>query len=167
MGAFDLPAALTYVRSKTTSKKKLFYIGHSMGTMMFWVAINEHQALMEDSVELMVAMGPVATVKHIESPVRILAPVSKEVNVSLQGPRADVTLRLPICFYIFSQFIFHILGVNEFAPPNWIIRAFEKVACDPTMEQRKLCSNILFLLTGYDQQQENSSPKTSHYKFTF
>ena len=82
MGAFDLPAALTYVRGKTSSKKKLFYIGHSMGTMIFWVAMNEHQALMEDSVELMVAMGPVATVKHIESPIRILAPVSKEVDVS-------------------------------------------------------------------------------------
>ena len=81
MGAFDLPAALTHVRSKTSSKKKLFYVGHSMGTVMFWVAMNERQSLMEDSVELMVAMGPVARVKHIESPVRILAPVSKEVDV--------------------------------------------------------------------------------------
>ena len=81
MGAFDLPAALTYVRSETRSKKKLFYVGHSMGTVMFWVAMNERQSFMEDSVELMVAMGPVATVRHIESPVRILAPVSKEVDV--------------------------------------------------------------------------------------
>ena len=74
---------------------QLFYIGHSMGTVMFWVAMNEHQSLLEDSVELMVAMGPVATVRHIESPVRILAPVSKEVDVralimcALQGVPTD------------------------------------------------------------------------------
>ena len=90
MGAFDLPAALTYVRSETSSKKKLFYVGHSMGTVMFWAAMNERQSLMEDSVELMVAMGPVARVGHIESPVRILAPVSKEVDVSEEGDDDNV-----------------------------------------------------------------------------
>ena len=107
MGAFDLPAALTYVRSKTTSKKKLFYIGHSMGTSMFWAAMNERQSLMEDAVELMVAMGPVATVQHIESPVRILAPVSKEVNVSLQGPRADDITTIHLLIYFIAVHLPH------------------------------------------------------------
>jgi hypothetical protein len=36
---------------------------------------------MEDNVELMVAMGPVATVKHIKSPVRVLAPLANKLQV--------------------------------------------------------------------------------------
>ncbi len=81
MGGHDLPAALSYVRGVATSKEKIFYVGHSMGTVMFWVAMNEQQAIIEDSVELMVALGPVAKVKHIKSPIRILAPLVHELEV--------------------------------------------------------------------------------------
>jgi pimeloyl-ACP methyl ester carboxylesterase len=36
MGKYDLPAEIDYVR-KTTGAPKLFYIGFSMGTSMFWI----------------------------------------------------------------------------------------------------------------------------------
>jgi hypothetical protein len=44
-------AALTYVREQTLSKEKLFYIGHSMGTLMFWIAMNEHQVNIMKSMQ--------------------------------------------------------------------------------------------------------------------
>ena len=39
MGQFDLPAMLHYVRDQT-SKQKILYVGHSMGTTAFWVMMN-------------------------------------------------------------------------------------------------------------------------------
>lgn len=40
MGKYDIPAAVDYVLN-TTGAKDLYYIGHSMGTTMFWVAMNQ------------------------------------------------------------------------------------------------------------------------------
>ena len=82
MGQFDIPAALKYVQKTTKTTKKLIYIGHSMGTSMFWVAMNENQKMMDETVEMMIAMGPVAKVQHIMSPLRLLAPLTKEIQVS-------------------------------------------------------------------------------------
>ena len=109
MGKFDVPAAISYAL-KTSAKSdgkvhhKIFYLGHSMGkslnmnsfnkrisidlfclfkgTVMFWVAMNEHQSWMEDHVAVMVALGPVAHVEHVKSPIRILAPFATEFDVS-------------------------------------------------------------------------------------
>jgi lysosomal acid lipase/cholesteryl ester hydrolase len=83
MGKYDIPAAIKYVL-KTQPKghsNKLYYIGHSMGTTMFWVAMNEHQHFMEKSIHMMVAMGPVAYVSNMESPIALLTPFLKEIEV--------------------------------------------------------------------------------------
>jgi esterase/lipase superfamily enzyme len=40
MGKYDLPAAFDYILN-VTQVKDLNYIGHSMGTVMFWVAMNQ------------------------------------------------------------------------------------------------------------------------------
>ena len=42
MGKFDIPAALNYI-TDVTNASKISYIGHSMGTVMFWVAMNQVQ----------------------------------------------------------------------------------------------------------------------------
>lgn len=84
MGKYDVPAALDYVLAyqKGGKRKTLSYIGHSMGTTMFWVAMNERQAFMEDRVDLMIALAPVAKVAHVKSPIRFLAPFTKELQVN-------------------------------------------------------------------------------------
>ena len=51
-GRYDLPAVFDYVLS-TTGREKLVYIGHSMGCIMFWVAMITHPEL-NDKIELMV-----------------------------------------------------------------------------------------------------------------
>ena len=83
MGRFDLPAAFAYVlaHQDAASSGKLFYVGHSMGTTMFWVAAAEQPALVRDSVHAMVALGPVAFVGHMASPLRMLAPFSTQLEV--------------------------------------------------------------------------------------
>jgi hypothetical protein len=42
MGKYDLPAAFDYILNLTSSKD-LTYIGHSMGTVMFWVSMHQVQ----------------------------------------------------------------------------------------------------------------------------
>ena len=44
MGKYDIPAVLNYILAKT-GRDKLIYIGHSMGTTMFWVAMETHPEL--------------------------------------------------------------------------------------------------------------------------
>ena len=80
MGEYDIPAAIDLVLSETGSEK-LYYIGHSMGTTMFWVALNEHPEL-KDKIALMIGMGPVAKVKNMKSPLRFIAPYVHEADVS-------------------------------------------------------------------------------------
>jgi pimeloyl-ACP methyl ester carboxylesterase len=36
MGVYDVPAVLNYILT-ATGQPDLFYVGHSMGTTMFWV----------------------------------------------------------------------------------------------------------------------------------
>ena len=80
MGEYDIPAAIDLVLGETGSEK-LYYIGHSMGTTMFWVALNEHPEL-KDKIALMIGMGPVAKVENMKSPLRFIAPYVHEADVS-------------------------------------------------------------------------------------
>ena len=80
MGKYDIPAAVDYIRH-ATKKNKITYIGHSMGTTMFWAALNENPRL-NDNIDLMIALGPVAKVSHIKSPIRLLARYDKQIDVS-------------------------------------------------------------------------------------
>ena len=82
MGKYDLPAAFDKARTKAdmAPTQKLHYIGHSMGTTMFWIAAHENPGLV-DQVEMMVAMGPVAKVANMISPLKYLAPWVHQVEV--------------------------------------------------------------------------------------
>ena len=40
MGKYDIPANLDFIIS-VTKAEKISYVGHSMGTVMFWVAMNQ------------------------------------------------------------------------------------------------------------------------------
>ena len=130
MGKYDLPAAFDYVMT-VSNKQTISYVGHSMGTTMFWVALNEHPEL-KTKIDIMIGLGPVAKVKHVLSPIKYLAPWVTEVE------------------YLFDK-----LGINEFEPSNFIIQMFTRYACDLNMLELKLCENVCFLLTGFDKTQAN------------
>ena len=132
MGQYDLPAAIRYIVDRQDEERKIYYIGHSMGTTMFWASFDANAEFMEQHVELMVGMGPVAYVGHMISPLRILAPFTKEL-----------------------QYLLKLLGVNEFAPSNVVTQLFEEIACDATMRQLEVCENVCFLITGFDAKQMN------------
>lgn len=67
MGKYDLPASIDYILEETENDQ-LHYIGHSQGTMTFWIMCSEHPEYSEKII-LMQALAPVAYVKHSKSPV--------------------------------------------------------------------------------------------------
>lgn len=79
MALFDIPAVLDYILEET-KQPNLFYIGHSMGTCMFWITM---QAFPEynSKIRNMFALAPIAYVEHIKSPIRVLSPLSCEAEV--------------------------------------------------------------------------------------
>lgn len=82
MGIYDLPAALAYV-SKIRNDSKIVYIGHSMGTTMFYVFASEQPENADKLISAMFSLAPIAFVDHMKSPLRLLTPFINRLEVSL------------------------------------------------------------------------------------
>lgn len=82
MGYYDLPAAIDYILN-VTKNEKLSYIGHSMGTSMFFVLGATRPEYMR-KVNAAVMMAPVAYIKDMPSPsFRFFHDLETPLNVSL------------------------------------------------------------------------------------
>lgn len=80
MGTRDLPAVLFYVGNVTEKYGEIIYVGHSMGTTMFFVFSSIFPKAAEN-VKLMVGMAPIAFMSHVQSPIRYFAPYSNDIEV--------------------------------------------------------------------------------------
>lgn len=65
MGVYDLPASIDYILA-LTQQRKLYYIGHSMGTTMFYVMASTRPEY-NSKIQLMISLSPVAYMGHIKS----------------------------------------------------------------------------------------------------
>jgi pimeloyl-ACP methyl ester carboxylesterase len=66
MGVYDLPAEIDYIMTNT-SVKNIHYVGHSMGSTMFYVLMStkpEYNA----KIRHMVALAPVAFLRNTKTP---------------------------------------------------------------------------------------------------
>ena len=75
----DLPDQLNYVLA-LTGQPTLSYVGHSQGTLTFFVAMERHPEL-NNKINQMFALAPVTTVANMKSPLRLLAPYADEAEV--------------------------------------------------------------------------------------
>ncbi|KAJ8706423.1 hypothetical protein PYW08_011049 [Mythimna loreyi] len=131
IGVYDLPAMIDYVLN-TTEEKSLKYIGHSQGTTSFFVMASERPEYNE-KIALMVALSPVAYMSNVRSPiVRLMA----SGTYILHGLSKS-------------------LGLYEFLPDNNLIRTLKLLICGTGPVSEILCSNTLFLMSGYDFPQLN------------
>lgn len=80
MGLYDVPANIEFILN-VTLKAKLIYIGHSMGATMFYIATIRHPEL-NNKIDLMIGLAPVASMAHFSSPVKLLAPHVDAIQVS-------------------------------------------------------------------------------------
>merc|ERR1712130_1031673 len=132
MAKYDLPTELNFVMNQTDSQK-IYYVGHSMGTATY-MAMNSMDPTWADKVELAVLLAPVAFVDHMNSPIKLMAPFSDLI-----------------------QWVADHMGVGEFLPSNWLMDLIADFACGPNNPLEIICENVVFLLTGYDEQQMNKT----------
>lgn len=68
--------------SRTTGQKQIHYVGHSQGTMIGFAGFSSNRTLAA-MVKRFYALAPVAKVFNIRSPIRLLAPLGKIIDVSV------------------------------------------------------------------------------------
>ncbi|XP_067622817.1 lipase 3-like isoform X2 [Eurosta solidaginis] len=133
MGKYDLPASIDYILVHTGCEK-LHYIGHSQGSMTFWIMCSEHPEYSEKII-LMQALAPVAYVKHSKSPVvQFLAFFQDPIGMLLK-----------------------LIGAHEFLPNNEFMTMFSQLICDEDTFTLDICSDVIFLISGFDRAQANET----------
>ncbi|CAG9784621.1 unnamed protein product [Diatraea saccharalis] len=133
IGYYDLPAMIDYIL-KETGVPKIHYIGFSQGTTAFWVMTSTRPEY-NDKIIAMQALAPVAFLSNVRSPlVKAIAPFTNSLET-----------------------IFKILGRNEFLTDGKINDMAGQSYCVEEAITQVLCTNLLFLLCGYNSEQLNST----------
>ncbi|XP_042894189.1 lipase 3-like [Penaeus japonicus] len=123
IGRFDMPAMLQYVR-EVTKTPILDYIGHSMGTTVFFVMMNYHPHI-NNWIRAMVAMAPVAYMHNKRAPISIFAPFVNVIDKFLEAK-----------------------GFNEISRSTKGFSKLASAACSPNSLLKFICSLVYFLIDG-------------------
>ncbi|XP_046626862.1 lipase 3-like isoform X1 [Neodiprion virginianus] len=132
MGIYDLPATIDYI-TKYKKEKSILYVGHSMGTTMFYVMASERPDVAR-KVGAMFSLAPIAFLNHAKSPIRIVAPYIQDIEM-----------------------IARIFGANEFLPQSFILRFLARYGCDINVSEETICANAVFIFCGFDKDQFNNT----------
>lgn len=114
MGTIDLPNTIDYILEKT-GEPDLSYVGHSMGTAIFFVLCSERPEYRE-KIRSMAAMAPIAYLSHVKSPIMTFL-------ASVADPLAVSARRYVIIIIII---IIIIIGVTVFSSPDSFWRRFSR-----------------------------------------
>ncbi|XP_069836445.1 lysosomal acid lipase/cholesteryl ester hydrolase-like isoform X2 [Dendropsophus ebraccatus] len=127
MAKKDLPAVIDFIL-QTTGQKQLYYIGHSQGTTIGFIAFSTIPQLAK-KIKMFFALAPVATVQHPLGPIAA-------------------------CRYLPPVLIKPLFGDKIFMPQTRLTRFFARHFCNfyPLDE---LCGNIFFLLCGFNKRNLN------------
>ncbi|KDR15392.1 Lipase 3 [Zootermopsis nevadensis] len=131
MGVYDLPAEIDYILTNT-GQKDLSYVGHSMGTTMFFVLMSlkpEYNA----KIRHMVALAPVAFLRNTKS---LFAAATKFVPKGL-----------------LTEFLYN----RQFFPNTKFINGPLRTLCKTGAITQGLCTNILFQIGGFNSNQINQN----------
>ncbi|KAK2509158.1 hypothetical protein MC885_004364 [Smutsia gigantea] len=129
MAKYDL-LAMTYFTIEKTGQEQLYYVGHSQGTTITFIAFSTIPELAK-RIKIFFALAPIITVKYTQSPLKKLTDLSRKIVKLLLGDRM---------FYphtCFDQFI-------------------ATKVCNQKLF-RRICSNFLFILNGFDPKNLNMS----------
>ncbi|XP_050061037.1 gastric triacylglycerol lipase-like [Aphis gossypii] len=78
MGIYDLPATIDYVLERT-NRSQLYYIGHSMGSCMFFVMCSMRPEY-NYKIRAQISLAPVAYVHHMTSVLNSLVPYATQIQ---------------------------------------------------------------------------------------
>ncbi|KAG7296058.1 hypothetical protein JYU34_021155 [Plutella xylostella] len=133
IGEIDVPTMIDYVL-ETTEHQRLHYIGHSQGTTVFFV-MTSLKPEYNDKIISMHALAPVAFMEHNQSwLLKAISPYASDID--------KVARRL---------------GLGEMVPNNQIMTWAGQKMCMDEVKYQPLCSNILFLIGGWNENQHNAT----------
>ncbi|KAL7869054.1 hypothetical protein AOLI_G00130420 [Acnodon oligacanthus] len=127
MAKKDLPAVINFI-TKTTKQDKIFYVGHSQGTTIAFMAFSSMPQL-ASKIKMFFALAPVATVAFTSSPITKLS-----------------ILPEPLIWSLFGQ--------KSFFPQNKLLKFFATKFCSKKLVN-VLCRNIMFRLFNFDKKNLN------------
>ncbi|NXM67071.1 LIPK Lipase, partial [Serilophus lunatus] len=126
MAKYDLPAMMNFIEEKT-QQKQLYYIGHSQGTTIGFIAFSTMPQLAQ-KIKMFLALAPVTTVTFSRSPFRNLA--------------------------VFSDYgLKKVFGTREFLPHTPLSELFFSKICACS----KTCKSFLSELFGFNWMNTNMS----------
>ncbi|XP_060042423.1 lipase member K isoform X2 [Erinaceus europaeus] len=129
MAKYDLPDTIHFITEKT-GQERLFYIGHSQGTTIAFIAFSTNQELAR-KIKMYFALAPVVTVKYTQSPMRRLTTFSRKVLKAFFGDKM-------------------------FSPHTFFDQFIATKVCNRKLF-RKVCSNFIFSMCGFDPNNLNMS----------
>ncbi|XP_062958975.1 lipase member K isoform X2 [Cynocephalus volans] len=129
MAKYDLPATINFIIEKT-GQEQLYYVGHSQGTTIGFIAFSTNPELAE-RIKIFFALAPVVTAKYTKSPMKILTTLSRQVVKVLFGDK-----------------MFH---------PHTLIDQFIATKVCSRKLFHHICSNLLFTFSGFDPKNLNTS----------
>merc|ERR1719347_1724424 len=133
MAKYDLPKMLLKMQ-EVTGEREFFYIGHSMGTLTYFTALN-HYSWIANSTRLMQGYGAHTIIQHMTSPLfTFLAEYMSE-----------------------EMWILEHLGVYDFMPSNWLIEQVAARVCNKMGYKKAVCSSIMYLMAGYNKNEMNDT----------
>ncbi|KAF3703982.1 Lysosomal acid lipase/cholesteryl ester hydrolase [Channa argus] len=127
MALKDLPAVVNYIL-KMTGQEQIYYIGHSQGTTIAFIAFSTLPDL-ASKIKLFFGLAPVATVTFANSPMTKLS--------------------------MLKDFMFLVrTESHNHQPASDMIKWFAEHVC-AKQPLSKLCGNIFFVLCGFDEKNLN------------
>nr|XP_018906015.1 PREDICTED: uncharacterized protein LOC109036313 [Bemisia tabaci] len=130
MGEYDLPAVIDFILM-TTGHRDLLYMGHSMGTTMFFVMASTKPEYNE-KIRAQFSLAPVAFMSRAKTPVRYLAPFADDYMKMIEW-----------------------IGTGEFLGHTSFMKKVFKYMCEFYMLEEIICEQYIFVLTGFDRDQFN------------
>ncbi|CAM5129105.1 unnamed protein product [Eretmochelys imbricata] len=129
LAKYDLPAVINFIVQKT-GQEQLYYVGHSQGTTIAFIAFST-MPLLAQRIKMYFALAPVVTMKYAKSPLTKLA-------------------LLP------NSIIKIIFGNKDFLPHTYFGEVVAVEFCRH-MSLSEICGNILFVLCGFNEKNLNMS----------
>nr|CAD7425604.1 unnamed protein product [Timema monikensis] len=133
MGVYDVPAMIDHILL-TTGQGKIFYVGHSMGTTMFYVMASSRPEY-NSKIRLMVALAPVVYFSELRFPI-----------LQFVSPRTDEVSKL------LGQ-----LGVHELLPRRKATAEFAEKYCTEGIKSQNMCLTAYNLIYGENESELNKT----------
>jgi len=133
MAKYDLPAMIE-MALEVSGQPDLLYAGHSMGTTTFMI-LHKYRPDIVEKVRLANFLSPIAYLGNAKGLLPWIAMLDK----------------------LIGSLLIDMMGVGEFLPSNILMDCIATLFCQEGSVVQGFCSNILFMLVGFDSPQMNKT----------